>query len=220
MTDQLFKKADHEFSKDFFQEAWGKDGYYEHFNYGVGIEKVIELSLAPFLSMDRQVLEIGSGGGVFTENIQGRVKHLTAIDVIKMPARFSQFQNFSFIELPDKDYVCTGVDSDRYDFAFSYNVFCHLPNIALYTYINEGIHRVLKTGADLVFMLANFEYTSIHFQEQAGDYKREQNRLTPVGHFHQDKLTVFDITDPEKWEIVNLDIIKEHRDIIVHLRKK
>ncbi len=147
------------------------------------------------------------------------MKHLTAIDVIKMPPNFMRFANFNYMELADKDYSCTDMSPDNFDLAFSYNVFCHLSNDALREYINVGAYKVVKPGADFIFMLANFKYTSQKFEGSA-EYKREDNRLTPIGHYHQDEKTVHDIVDTNLWEIVNDDLVPHHRDIVIHLRKK
>lgn len=207
-----------DFTKKFFQTAWGQDGYFENFSYGVGIDKVHETCIHPFTN-HRQVLEIGSGGGVFTSRLVSRFLDVTAIDVIKMPLAFHAFpkERFTYIELPNQNYSCKGVDNNSIDFAFSYNVFCHLSNTALTKYL-KAVHRVLRTGGDFVFMLANYQYTQKHFEQQAHKYKLGD--LTPVGHFYQNEKTLPLIADPNKWEVVNPNMIPEHRDLIIHLRKK
>jgi len=208
-----------DFSKEFFQRSWGPDGYVENFSYGVGIDKVIQVCLLPFLTPEKVVLEIGCGGGTFTDHMVGKTKHTTAIDVIKMPVKFNSYPKFNFMEMPDRDFTCPGMAPDNFDFAFCYNVFCHLSNDALKEYINKGIRKVLKPCADFVFMLANFKFTSQKF-ENAHEFKREDNRLTPVGHFHQDEQTVHEIVNPIYWDIVNPDMLPGHRDLVIHVRKK
>jgi SAM-dependent methyltransferase len=200
-----------DFSKAYFQGVWG-EGYYEHFSYGVGIDKVFEVCVSPFLK--GTVLEIGSGGGVFTEMIQGKAD-LIAIDVIKMPERFSEFENFTYYELSDKSFICEPIESESIDFCFSYNVFCHFSNEAIREYL-KSVHRVLKPGGDFVFMLAKFERTKKHV-----DYPERYTLgdLLPMGHFYQD-LRTLDLVVGDGWEIVNRDMIPEHRDILIHLKKK
>lgn len=198
-----------DFSKEFFQRTWGEEGYYETFSYGVGIDKVCEVALYPFLKGN--VLEIGSGGGAFTERIIGKAKHLTAIDVIPMPQKFAEYNDFIYIELPDKNYSCLGVPHESIDFCFSYNTFCHLSNEALTKYLT-AIHRVLKTGAQCVFMLSNFDKIDLQGNYKLGD-------LLPMGHFCQNTDTVYLIACTAMWEIVSTNMIPEHRDIIVHLKK-
>jgi FkbM family methyltransferase len=208
-----------DFTKEFFQRSWGTEGYYEKFSYGVGIDKVIQICLLPFLTAEKVALEIGSGGGTFTDYMVGKTKHTTAIDVIKMPTKFSSYPKFNYMEMPDRDFTCPGMAPDNFDFAFCYNVFCHLSNGALKEYINKGIRKVVKPGGDFVFMLANFKFTSQKF-ENSHEFKREENRLTPVGHFHQDEQTVHEIVNPIYWDIVNADMLPGHRDLVIHIRKK
>lgn len=200
-----------ELTKEFFQTAWG-EGYYENFSYGVGIDQVCEKCLFPLIK-DKEVLEIGSGGGVFTEKIVERAKYLTAIDVIKRPSNFT-WGNFRYIELPDKSYNCEGVRSNSIDFAFSYNLFCHLPDHAIRQYL-KSVNRVLRKDGSFVFMLSNYEESKKHFKERGfrrGDF-------LPNGHFCQDIRTTDFTADWSKWDRLSGSMIPEHRDIIVHLKK-
>jgi SAM-dependent methyltransferase len=190
-----------DFTKEFFIRSWGPGGYYENFSYGVGIDKVCEVCVYPFIK--GFVLEIGSGGGVFTERIvrSGKAKVVTCIDVIPKPKHLPD--SIIYIELPDKTYNCGGIPDDIFHFAFAYNVFCHLSNEALTEYI-KSVYRVLKPGGDFVFMLSS--------------YGGELGTLLDMGHFAQDDRTIDIVVGPE-WEIVSRNMIPEHRDIIVHLKK-
>lgn len=204
-----------DFDKQFFQRSWGNDGYYEFFSYGVGIKFVIEKCINPFYSLEKNALEIGSGGGVFTEVMHGNFNHLTAIDVIAKPDRFNGFEKFTYFELPDMSFDCKPINSNSIDFCFSYNVFCHLSNDALTQYINS-VNRVLKSGCDFIFMLANFQHTKRNVE------KPEQysiGDMLPMGHFYQDLRTLDLIIDKSQWVIVDRNMIPEHRDILIHLKK-
>lgn len=190
-----------DFTKDFFKTAWGPGGYYENFSYGVGIDNVCAKCLYPFLAQDKKVLEIGSGGGVFTKRIFPWAAELTCIDVVpQTPGAICD----KYIELDNQDYFCTGVPDNSIDFAFSYNVFCHLSNEAIRQYLTS-VNRILAPGGDFVFMLSS--------------YGGELGTLLPVGHFAQDERTL-DLVIGEGWDIVSRNMIPEHRDIIVHLKKK
>jgi cyclopropane fatty-acyl-phospholipid synthase-like methyltransferase len=204
-----------DFTKQFFQKAWGETGYYETFSYGVGINRVCEVALNPFFNPDHHALEIGSGGGAFTERMVGKFKHLHAVDVIRMPDQFKDYENFIYIELPDKSYDLKPIANATIDFCFSYNVFCHLSNEALKSYL-KAVHRVLKPHGNFVFMLSNYKHASKHFEERTFDL----GDLLPMGHFYQDHRTLPLIADMSKWEVVSPDLIPEHRDIIIHLRRK
>lgn len=192
-----------DFSKDFFKQAWGKDGYYENFSYGVGIDNVFGTCVLPFLGKN-DVLEIGSGGGVFTKRIFPYVDWLHCIDVIPKP---EGLKCHGYTELDNKDYSCTGVLSNVFDFVFAYNVFCHLSNEALIQYL-QSVRRVIKHGGDFVFMLSS--YGRVIDQELLGT-------LLPMGHFAQDDRTI-DIIVGEGWQIISRNMIPKHRDIIVHLK--
>lgn len=200
-----------DFSKTYFQKVW-KEGYYEHFSYGVGIDKVFQTCVVPFLT--GAVLEIGSGGGVFTEMIQSKCT-LTAIDVIKMPDKFIEFENFRYHELSDKSYDCRPIKSASIDFCFSYNVFCHLSNDAITEYL-KSVYRVLRIGGNFVFMLSRFEHAKDHVPNYE---KYSLGDLLPMGHFYQDERTI-DLVIGEGWEIASRDMIPEHRDMIIHLNKR
>lgn len=202
-----------ELTKQFFQEAWGENGYYENFSYGVGIDAVCEKCLYPFIQ-DKEVLEIGSGGGVFTKRIAERAKRLTAIDVIKRPESFT-WENLIYVELPDKNYACEGVKSESIDFAFSYNLFCHLPDHAIRQYL-KSVNRVLRQGGSFVFMLSNFQEVKKGFKDKG--FKRGD--FLTNGHFYQDDKTIYTVIEYNQWKMINVNMIPEHRDIIIHLEKR
>lgn len=189
-----------DFTKDFFKTAWGPGGYYENFSYGVGIDAVKRICIDPF-SNNNNVMEIGSGGGSFTFRLHSLALKLTCIDVIPKPGNF--WSDINYIELDNQDYFCTGVPDNSIDFAFCYNVFCHLSNEAIRQYL-ESVNRVLVPGGDFVFMLSS--------------YGGELGTLLPMGHFAQDDRTI-DLVVGEGWQIVSRNMIPEHRDIIVHLKK-
>jgi SAM-dependent methyltransferase len=193
-----------DFDKEFFTRTWGPGGYYENFSYGVGINRVCDTCVKPF-AIGNRVLEIGSGGGVFTNRITEWTGRLTCIDVIPRPDPFTPIAKY--IELPNQDYFCTGVPDESIDFAFCYNVFCHLSNDAIRQYL-QSVNRVLVPVGDFVFMLSSYG----RGLPTVGD-------LLPVGHFAQDERTL-DLVIGEGWEIVSRNMIPEHRDIIVHLKKQ
>lgn len=203
-----------DYNKTFFQNAWGELGYYETFSYGVGIDKVCVVALYPFCSLKKRALEIGSGGGTFTERMISKFEHLTAIDVISMPAKFNAYQDFTYIELPSRNYNCEGMREDEIDFTFSYNVFCHLSNDAIKKYISS-VYKVLKKGGDFVFMISD-----VNNIIEPNKWQYKLGEQLPMGHYYQNHLTIDLVTDFNEWEVVNRNLIPEHRDIIIHLKKK
>lgn len=209
-----------EFTKKEFQSLWGEEGYYDNCQLGIGIDAVCEKVLFPFLSKNKVVLEIGCGGGVFTERIHPRCKSVVAIDVVKKPDRLKKFERLMYIELPNKNYGCKGVALEAIDFAFTSGCFCHLPYDALKKYL-QSINARLKKGADFVFMISDWEYLKeICTEEERKTLK--PNDFTSAGHFYQDHTTLGEIMNPEQWEVISDDMIPEHKtwDRYIHLRKK
>jgi SAM-dependent methyltransferase len=204
-----------DFSKEQFQNFWGTNGYYENFQWGVGIDKVVEVSVEPFYNLEKVALELGPGGGVFTEKMKDRFKHLYAIDVIQKPSNFNDWQNFTYVELPDKDYACKGIKSNSIDYCFSYGMFCHLSNDALVEYF-KNVYRVLKKGGDFVFMLSNYSKMLSYYPLDANVDKL--GTCLSSGHFMQDDRTI-DLVVDNRFTIVSRNLIPEHRDIIVHAKK-
>lgn len=200
-----------DFTKEFFQKVWG-EGYYEHFSYGVGIDRVYK-TVFEDLPRSKRILEIGSGGGVFTELLVIDFDSVTSVDVIPMPEIFKSF-NLTYIELPDQSNDLHGVKDGSMDFVFAYNVFCHMSNEFLKGYL-KSVHRVLDKGGEFVSMLSDFKHSKKHI-EDAGNYVLGD--LLPMGHFYQDERTL-DLIMGQGWEIVSRNMIPEHRDIIVHLKK-
>lgn len=194
-----------DFDKEFFVRTWGKDGYYENFSYGVGIERVCERCLYPFVNSTVRVLEIGSGGGVFSQRIWSKAGEFTCIDVIPKPDNFPPSVNY--IELDNQDFNCTGVSNNSIDFAFSYNVFCHFSNDAIKKYLTS-VNRILRPGGDFVFMLSSYGLAS----------GQELGTMLPMGHFAQDERTL-SLVIGEGWEVISPNMIPEHRDIIIYLKK-
>ena len=205
------------FTKEFFQTAWGKAGYQEDIKYGVGMDKICQVCLTPFFNSTKTALEIGCGGGSFTKRIVGNFKHLTAIDVIAPPPQFASFKNFSFYELPNQNTTCSGVPDSSIDFVWCYNVFCHLSDDMIASYL-KGAHRVLKPGGDFVFMLSNFEKVRSYNPDPSKVYQRGEKM--PLGHYMQDETTLGTVSRWYDWDVINPNMLPDHRDIVIHLRKK
>ena len=206
-----------DFKKDYFQSVWGAAGYQEDFKYGIGIDATCAAVLNPFFDKSKTALEIGCGGGSFTKRMVGNFAHVTAIDVIKPPEHFAQFKDFTYYELPEQNTLCSGVADASVDFVFCYNVFCHLSDAMISSYISSA-KRVLKAGGDFVFMLSNFDNIKHIFPDKIAEQKPGQ--LTPALHFYQDLSTLNRVIKWYDWTVVNPNMVPAHRDIVVHLRKK
>lgn len=203
-----------DFTKAQFIDFWGNTGYYERFNYGIGFDEVVNRTILPFANKEYTCLEIGCGGGVFTEVLSQHFGQVIAIDVI--PEHYGvRYPNVKFIELDSQDYDCTGVKSNSIDFVFSYGVFCHFSNDAIGKYV-QSINRVLKKGSEGIIMISNFDKLKDEFPNYCDWSKCNYGELMNIGHFYQDDRTI-DIFS--KLTILSRNLTPEHRDIVIHIKK-
>lgn len=113
---------------------------------------VIEHVLLPNLGDARMVLEIGPGGGRWSEVLQSRADHLVLVDVTE---RALELCRERFADATNIDYVLTdgatlpGVADDSLDFAWSFDAFVHIAPLDIASYLSE-IARVLKPGGRAV----------------------------------------------------------------------
>lgn len=205
-----------DFSKQEFRQFWG-EGYYEMFDYGIGIEEVVKRCI---LSMElanksNNCLEIGCGGGVFTKYLSENFGKVIALDVIDKPARLSELPNVTYYELPDKDYTCSPVKNNTIDFCFSYGVFCHFSNEAIEQYI-DSIYKKLKKGGECVIMISDFDKLKEYYPSYDWS-KYKFGDCTEIGHFYQNDLTVEMMQG--RFQILSRNLTFDHRDIVVHFKK-
>ncbi len=110
-------------------------------------ERVIKEMLLPNVPVDSTVLEIGPGGGRWTEVLQARVKHLYVVDVSEQAIKLcrDRFGNNSKIEY----FVGSGnrlpVPNSSVDAIWSYDVFVHINPLDAREYFQE-FRRILKPG--------------------------------------------------------------------------
>lgn len=146
-----------DFSKKDFISFWGTDGYKEDFgNYKSWNYTVVDLvnhCIIPYSEKSGVVLEIGSGGGVWTKYLIKYFKKCICLDVIPKP---NNFENVDYIELDNKDYKCSGVENDSIDFIWSFGLFCHLSYDAKFEYL-KNIKIKMKPNACGVIMFTNAE---------------------------------------------------------------
>jgi len=107
---------------------------------------LIEHVLLPNLGDGGSVLEIGPGGGRWSESLQRRADHLVLVDVTE---RVLDLCRERFANAPNIDYVQTdgatlpGVADASLDFVWSFDAFVHIAPLDIASYLAE-IARVLK----------------------------------------------------------------------------
>lgn len=117
-------------------------------------ERLFNHTVAPWLSAETRMLEIGPGGGKWTVRLAPRVEHLTVFDVAeamieRTRARVQSegLDNVSFVLGNGRDMAT--VPSASLDLVFSYDVFVHIALEDTVAYVAE-IARVLKPGGVVV----------------------------------------------------------------------
>jgi len=106
--------------------------------------------------LDLRMLEIGCGVGRMTRMLARIFGHVTAIDISQeMISRARDnlrgLQNVSFV-LGDGCSL-TGLDSEQFDFAFSFIVFQHIPSYEVIQRYCKEVFRVVKPGSLFKFQV-------------------------------------------------------------------
>jgi SAM-dependent methyltransferase len=141
-----------------FGDHWNEP---EEIGIDVPIGQVVshldEMVFAPFLGSCDVLLEIGSGGGRFTEILLPKCKRLIALDtsptLLKLlRQRFGESAGIKYVLGDGKG--LSAVPDKSVDQVFSYDVFVHLQHWDIYNYLTE-MRRVLKPGGKAVIHHAN-----------------------------------------------------------------
>lgn len=145
-------------SKEAFLSAW-PGGYRENFDVytttvGLTEEQIVSACLRPFYDAGMDAIDIGCGAGFWIErHLAGHFRSVTGIDLLPsvlLPG------GCHYIEVGDCDYSLAAVNDESMGFAWSFGVFCHLPNEASEEYC-RAIFRVLKPGGVAVLYFSNTE---------------------------------------------------------------
>jgi len=109
---------------------------------------LIEERINPYIDKNSYVLEIGPGGGRWTESLAKRVKKLSVVDLspkcIKIcKKRFKGFSNIDYFVNNGISLEC--IKDGSIDFIWSFDVFVHIEAKDIVLYVKE-IYRVLKKG--------------------------------------------------------------------------
>ncbi len=206
---------DHDFTKDQFKALW-PNGYWESFGEGGYTPSVFTDvcdAIRPFMHRGHVALELGPGRGRWTSLLAASFKRVIALDVIPRPPGLAELDNLEYVELADRDFSCTGVASSSIDFVFSFGLFCHLSNEACAAYL-KSLYRVMRPGAKLVAMFANWE-RHLGLDADAVEY---MNRPNPTDWFYCNWKLV-NLMALEAGFVKRLDLMPKFRDALLYAEK-
>ena len=146
-------------------------------------EQVFAPFLAP-LSPIGTILEIGAGGGRFTEILATKAATVLAGDAAPtmltlLAARFRDRPGVKPLRLDGR--TLAGVGDGAVDAVFSYDVFVHLAAWDTYNYLRE-IRRVLRPGGRAIVHHGN-ALSELGWRKFAADAERERQGLPSAGRF-------------------------------------
>ena len=132
--------------------------------------------LDPFLDGDQIVVEIGSGGGRWSQLLWHRCSYLYLVDGTEygekaIRSTFSIPSEVKFIICPDGKNL--PINNQSVDFVFSFDTMVHFHNELLYNYLIE-INRILKPGGHFTLHLAK----SLGLRAPFFQYHSEEQVLT------------------------------------------
>ncbi len=158
----------------------------------------------PFLTDCDVILEIGSGGGRFTEILLPKCQKVIATDtsptmLTLLKKRFESSPKLVYVLLDGLGF--SSIADKSVDAVFSYDVFVHLEQWDIYNYLCE-IRRVLKNNGKALIHYAN-AFSDLGWKRFLADIPQQLNRPKVYG----------------KFGVMTPDVFKElaHRSGLLHL---
>lgn len=177
--------------------------------------------IEPFLGRCDVLLEIGPGGGRFTEVLLTRCARLIAADTSphmleQLRQRFPGDDRLD-IQLLDGQGLHQLAD-DSIDCAFSYDVFVHLQHWDIYNYLTE-LNRVLKPGGKAVIHHSNL-LSELGWKHFLRDLPMQLNQHKRYGSFIANTPELMrEFITRSGLECVRTDTETVRRDCITFIRK-
>ncbi|NVM05306.1 MAG: class I SAM-dependent methyltransferase [Candidatus Helarchaeota archaeon] len=144
-----------------------KGGYYEGDPldpYGIStygqmgfisiLHAVYQVCIKPYIKSDTVVLEIGPGRGTWTKTMLN-AKEIWCLDVLS--AKNNKFWEYigsknkgkvNYIQV--KDFSCSDLPEEHFDFLFSFGTFCHIPVEGQHKYYRNIYSKIRKGGTAMV----------------------------------------------------------------------
>lgn len=141
-------------SKRAFLQAW-PGGYGENWEVygkvsGVSEEALVSKCLAPFFDQTHTAMEIGCGIGFWVKKyLCPNFMNVIGLDLL--PSAPVLLPNFKYIEVPERNYDCFGVDDGSVDFVWSFGCFCHLTLPSVQQYLCSAFRKLRPGGRASLF---------------------------------------------------------------------
>ena len=134
---------------EFYGDHWGLPENKPHLKF------LVDKFLLPYIDDEQVALEIGSGGGRWTQYLK-HFQKLYASDInpdmiALLKKRFDGASNIEYVLSEGSNYP--GV-KDKIDFVFSYGVFVHIDPLEIY-YIFKNIKPLLNKDAKLIIQYSD-----------------------------------------------------------------
>jgi SAM-dependent methyltransferase len=131
-------------------------------------EMLEEQILPPILDgrdLGTDVVEIGPGPGFTTAVLRARGAHVTAVELDPALAAQLEARHQGAVDVVCRDARDTGLPSDRFSGAASFNMLHHVPEAAMQDAIFAELARILRPGGLLVAVDAVYSEATAGFHE-------------------------------------------------------
>lgn len=146
----------------------------------------------PYLAPDQTIVEIGSGGGRWTQYLLRRARQVTAVELNpesfdylarRFPGHAGRLRFY-----PTSGYEMAGIETGSVDLVFSFDCFVHVEPEGIAQYLAE-IERVLRPGGRAVLHYGDVEKPIARANPGFSRMTRARmeeliarTRLTPIDH--------------------------------------
>lgn len=181
---------------------------------GHTLEQIADTMIRPF--MGGITVEIGPGGGTWSNLLASASPLLIAVDVVPKSSSFETIvtaKNVAYAVVPPTGILPTVRDSSV-GFVWSYDVFCHLPFRIAHSYFLE-FGRILKRGGTSGIMFPCFD----RHPDLKNSPRPSRNEMNGMHWFDYSATDIAELTVAGGLTVVNADVFPDNRDRLVLFRK-